>query len=64
MGAHEITKLVSAEWKQLDDYKKKQFCVSDEVQKELRRTGKINDVQALRDVILDNLSKSAEAQQS
>ena len=48
----EITKIVSAEWNQLDDFKKQQFKISDELQHQMRSKNEMNDINALRNAVL------------
>ena len=51
----EITKIVSQEWKELDASKKRHFVISLEVQQKLRKEGKMNDLDALREAVLQNV---------
>ena len=51
----EITKIVSEEWRQLDDVKKRHFNIPVDIQKKLRADNKLADLDALRDTILKNV---------
>ena len=51
----EITKIVSSEWRDLENSKKKHFQISIEKQKEIRDAGKMNDLDTLREAVLENV---------
>ena len=51
----EITKIVSQEWKELDASKKRHFQISIEKQKEIRDADKMNDLDTLREAVLENV---------
>lgn len=59
----EITKIVSMEWKQLDDSKRKHFAIPANIQKLLREGNKMSDLNSLRDAVLQNVKENKKVEE-
>ena len=58
----EITKIVSEEWRNLDEGKRKHFNIPSDVQQKLRQENKLGDLESLRQAVLQNVKRTTKAQ--